>query len=451
MSMLRSNQLCAAVCFSFLVIHVCLLGWSATRHSATLDEPAHLVAGLAHWKFQRFDVYAVNPPLIHWCAAAPVIAIGYNEDWASLADTPGSRHEFALGTDFVRVNGPRTLELLTYARWACIPFSLIGGLFCFLLSSDVWKNQLAGVLSLYLWCFDPNIMAHAEIVGCDCAATSLGLGAAYGYWRWLHGRTWCSAIFAGFVLGLCIATKTTWLVLLGVWPLLWILSFMFNACDSKGFSRSLGFKHEAALQMASILIISIYVVNLCYAFTGCCPRLGSFSFVSRALSGGLSADGMSGNIFESSFLRSVPLPFPEAFITGVDLQLRDFEAFPEPSYLCGRFSRSGWWYYYLVGFGVKLTHGLQVLVFIALFVTVSSIFRRVMIGSRGVLQEVFKLMFLLVPTVVVVSLASSQTGINHHFRYVLPSIGFLLVLSGGAASCLPWWQVNSNEARTQAN
>lgn len=55
--------------------HIALLAWSAARHSATLNEPAHLVAGLSHWKFGRFDLYRVNPPLVRMVAAIPITIV----------------------------------------------------------------------------------------------------------------------------------------------------------------------------------------------------------------------------------------------------------------------------------------------------------------------------------------------------------------------------------------
>ncbi|MDQ3331009.1 MAG: hypothetical protein M3552_10190, partial [Planctomycetota bacterium] len=117
---------------ALLAVHAGLLAYGATRHSPTLNEPGHLVAGLAMWEFGRFEVYRVNPPLTRLVAALPILAAGYEMDWSRFYDGPGARPEFALGEDFVKANGERSIWLFTIARWACIPFSLIGGVFCFL-------------------------------------------------------------------------------------------------------------------------------------------------------------------------------------------------------------------------------------------------------------------------------------------------------------------------------
>ncbi|MGC1272603.1 MAG: hypothetical protein WBC44_02760 [Planctomycetaceae bacterium] len=127
---------------TLLAIHAGLLAYGATRHSPTLNEPGHLVAGLAMWEFGRFEVYRVNPPLTRLIAALPVLAAGYEMDWRRFYEGSGARPEFALGADFIKANGERAIWLFTIARWACIPISLLGGTFCFL-----WGRELYGTLA----------------------------------------------------------------------------------------------------------------------------------------------------------------------------------------------------------------------------------------------------------------------------------------------------------------
>jgi len=63
---------CAVI--TLLATHAGLLGWGAYRHSPTLNEPAHLAAGIATGRFGRFDLYQQNPPLVRALAALPVLA-----------------------------------------------------------------------------------------------------------------------------------------------------------------------------------------------------------------------------------------------------------------------------------------------------------------------------------------------------------------------------------------
>jgi hypothetical protein len=179
-----------------LAIHTLLLGYSAYVHSPTLNEPAHLVAGLSHWTFGRFELYRVNPPLVRMVAALPVIAVGYNEDWSGFDDGLGARPEMAMGETLVKVNGERSCFLFMIARWACIPFSWLGAIVCYLWARDLYGRP-AGVMACTVWCFEPNILAHASLITSDAAAAALGALACYTFWQWLKSPSWRLAIFAG--------------------------------------------------------------------------------------------------------------------------------------------------------------------------------------------------------------------------------------------------------------
>ena len=157
-----------------LTVHAGLLAYSARVHSPTLIEPAHLAAGISHWQFGRFELYRVNPPLVRMLAALPALAAGARTDWSNFYEGPGARPVFTIGDDFVAANRGRTIWLMTLARWACIPLSLIGGVVCYL-----WADRLYGrrpaLLALALWCFSPNILAHASLITADLGATALGI------------------------------------------------------------------------------------------------------------------------------------------------------------------------------------------------------------------------------------------------------------------------------------
>ncbi|MDQ3332691.1 MAG: glycosyltransferase family 39 protein, partial [Planctomycetota bacterium] len=311
-----------------LSIHAGLLAYAATRHSPTLNEPGHLVAGLSYWEFGRFEVYRVNPPLTRLVAALPVLAAGYEMDWSRFHDGPGARPEFALGEDFVKANGERSIWLFTIARWACIPISVIGGIFSFLWGRELY-GAAAGLVSLALWCTDPNILAHAELITPDAAATTFGVGAGYTFWRWLKQPTWSRAGVAGLLLGFAEFSKMSWLLLFGLWPVLWIIWQASGGRQPAGAS-----KRQQFFQLAATLLLGLYVLNLGYVFDGSFTQLKKFTFVSETLAGEeLAGDG--GNRFADSWLGELPVPLPEQYLLGFDSQKRDFEDYGQPSYLRG--------------------------------------------------------------------------------------------------------------------
>ena len=432
-------QLFAVV--GLLATHAGLLAYSATRHSPTMLEPAFLAAGLSHWQFGRFELYRVNPPLVRMVAALPVLAIGCQTDWSRFHDGPGCRAEFPVGEDFIKANGQSSIPLFFYARWACIPFSLIGGWFAYCWANDLYGHG-AGLLTLTLWCFEPNLLAHAELITPDAACTSFGIAAGYCFWRWLKEPSWRRAVFAGVFLGLAELAKMSWLILFGLWPALWLAWLWLAPCSGDGeesadvsgkpcdsvyrsdvaierFRPSLPAQTRFSVQFAQLamaLLIAVYLLNFGYAFNGSFTRLRDFKFVSRLMTG-LDKPGEPGNRFQGGWLGQVPIPVPKDYVLGFDTQKKDFEDFSQPSYLRGEWKHGGWWYYYLYGLLVKVPCGTLVL-----------------LGSIGLWSKgrpgFRNLMVLLTPAMCLLILVSSQTAFNHHLRYVFPCIGFALILLG---------------------
>ena len=120
-----------------LCVHVLLLVWSASIHSPTNGEVPALSAGIYHWQEGRFDLFRVNPPLIRMVAAIPVLFCEPKTDWSLNRDRLTNRDEFPVGVEFIRLNGENSFYYFALARLACIPFSLLGALVCFLLAREL--------------------------------------------------------------------------------------------------------------------------------------------------------------------------------------------------------------------------------------------------------------------------------------------------------------------------
>ena len=460
---------------AILLTQAGLLAYSATRHSPTMLEPAQLAAGLSNWQFGRFELFRVNPPLVRMIAAAPVLAVGCETDWSSFYDSPGARPEFAVGADLIAANGERSIWLFTIARWACIPLATLGGLFCFGWSRELWRSNLAGLLTLAMWCFDPNVLAHGELITTDAAAASFGVGAAYLFWRWLKRPTWSRAGAAGLVLGLAQLSKMSWLFLFGLWPVLFCLAWFTSRTRLNGRDRRRAEEAggptssatgdpngqtiteqgrpsppaAAAAQLGAILVIALYILNLGYGFDGSFTRLGDYTFISRRLTGN-DQSGTPGNRFISTWLAAVPAPLPKQYLLGLDTQQHDFEDYGQPSYLRGEWKDGGWWYYYLYGLWVKAPHGTQLLFLTAVALCLVDLFRRQQraepvsdasptepaLRETAVLPLHLTMSCLVLPPVILFVLVSAQLEFNHHLRYVLPCAGFAFVLIGRLAR--PW-------------
>ena len=175
-------------------------------------------------------------------------------------------------------------------------------------------------------------------------------------------------------------------------------------------------------QLATILFVGLYVLNMAYLFDGTFRPLGKYVFISRLfcgheVTGNNETTPDSGNRFAGSWLGAIPVPLPADFVQGVDTQRLDFER-GLPSYLRGQWADHGWWYYYLYVLAVKMPLGTWCLVVLAIG---SSIF------CRGYSASWRDEMLVLVPFVVILAAVSSQTGFSVHSRYIIPALPFLFV------------------------
>lgn len=398
---------------ALMLVHTALLAWSAWQHSPTNDEIAYLPAGISHWQFGRFELAAVNPPLTRLLAAIPVLFASPKTDWAN----DERRHEptFAhlVGHDFVMANGSRSPWLFTLARWACIPLSLFGLWICYRWAQELYGG-LAGLVSGALWCFCPNILAHAQVITPDVGGATFAVCAAYTFWRWTRMMNWPRAILAGLALGIAQLARTTLVILFPLWVLITFVDVATNARrDGKSTWR------RTTSQLLAIYAIALFVLNDGYLFSGTGRRLGDFRFISRSLAGAAAEQADAGNRFEGSLLNEVPVPLPADYVLGIDAQKRQFEMpWTSRSYLRGHWRDGGWWYYYLYGFTVKVPIGTLVLLVIA---SASCVI------NRSVQSDWRSTLCILLPPLIILAVVSSQTGFSRHFRYVLSSFPFLFV------------------------
>lgn len=389
-----------------LFVHASILSYGAFKNAPTYDEVGHMVAGLSHWRFAEFDLYRVNPPLVRLLATAPVLFIPHQEDWQDWDQGGLSRQEFSIGRQFIKANGEHSVLLFSVARLACIPFSCIGAWCCHILATRLYGVP-SGNLAFVLWCFSPTVLGHAQLMTPDVPASALGLLAAIQFVRWRNSLGWVDSFLCGLATGLAMSAKSTWIVLLP-----FILGYCF--AERLAVRTGRGLLGLAFAQGVVIVVAALWVVGVFYAGHGLFERLGQLSFRSELFTGITAQDTVTiGNRFKNHWLGSLPSVLPSDYVVGIDQQRMDFE-YTKPGYLAGQWKQGGWWYYYLYAACVKIPVGYLALAMLGLVTA-----RRTTADELAIVS-LFVLLALLV---------SSQTGISNHFRYILPALPLLFVLS----------------------
>ncbi len=444
----------AIVIVLLLALHYALAADSLRRENPTVDEIAHLPAGISYWQKGTFKLYHHNPPLTKLIAALPVLWANPITDELYNLQAWAAERQSVFGEFFAFLNAPRYFEMMTLGRMVMPLFSAFGGVFIYLWSSRLY-GRAGGLLSLALWCVCPNVLAHARLITSDAAGAAISLAATYVFWRYLREPSWKWTIIAGIALGIAQLTKFSAVLLYAYWPMLWVMRIVIER-DWVGFWRLL---LKAAGQGAAVVVLSVLVINVGYGFEGVGKPLGSFEFASESLTRPItsaeltkgrpsSANGLLAlawqhriNKFRGTFLGTIPTPLPSQYLLGFDDQRLETEGIPMrwvkpdapadertgyPVYLDGTLRRSGWWYYYLACLVYKVPEGTWLLVALsgAALIAVKR--------SRAAWFDEFTV--LVFPAIVLFAM-SFLTDINLGLRYVLPVFPFVFV---GVGKVVPW-------------
>ncbi len=137
----------------------------------TVDEVGNLTAGLAYLNWGEYGLYNVNPPLPKILAALPVALMRPDTDMIRLTAAPGHRPEWDIGDFFARANKERYHTFVVAARLAGLVWSLLGALLVYRWAATL-GGRAGGLLALAVWCFEPNVVAHAHLIMADLAGAA---------------------------------------------------------------------------------------------------------------------------------------------------------------------------------------------------------------------------------------------------------------------------------------
>ena len=395
--------------------------WSSSTHSPTIDEAAHLPAGISHWELGRFELYSVNPPLADMLAALPTRYTRPNMDWSSYQVHSHLRSEIAVGRDFLRANSCTALRHFVIGRLILCGFALLGMAVC-------WKYTKVAVpdgkpwFPATLFVLSPTFLAFAPVITPDVAAAALGCLAVHRFRLFLLDVSSTNTAWLGITTGLALATKFTWCLVFPLTAVVVLPVWRWVGNECRTVLRDV-------LHLCIASAIAIWVVNLTYGFDQTLTPLGEIEFVSSTF-GGEELGESTGNRFRETAIGRVPVPLPKLYLQGIDVQKRDFER-GYRSYLMGEWRHGGWWYYYLVAMAVKIPHATQILFLVATI----SLLRRT--TTREQWREY---LLLLTPPTLIIALVSSQTGFNHHMRYILPAFPFLYIFTARVWSLGKLWR-----------
>ncbi len=407
-----------AILLIFAVLLLAQTILSVREKSSTFDEIYHLPAGYLALKYGDYSLNPAHPPLVEMLGALPLLFVEVKmpprgEPLTSIQDLSRFLYQ--------RNDADRLLFL---GRAAVLPLTLLLGLIVFL-----WTKRLFGrgaaVFALLLFSFEPNILAHAPLVTTDMGAACFIFLTLYSFYRLAHRVSIFHVALAGLSLGLALVAKFSTLQLLPILLPLGIGVVLAHHTMEMRLPGRIGPSVEGRPKKFLVLLLALLGMGLVAYVTIWMPF--RFRFEGVALPGQAFQAPWDQVWPDNPAIRRVvwwmkdAKVLPEAYLFGLSVVPPSLK---RPYYfLMGQRSTQGWWYYFIVTFGLK-TPLPFLLLLLAVPVAVRPLWRK----------DPVAVLSLLIPVLIYFGIASvSRLNIGH--RHILPIYPFLFVLAG---ALVPW-------------
>ena len=414
---MRTRRRTVALTVGLLVAVFALLAvTSMWGKSATFDEGFYLAGGYSYWRTGDPTMANwFNPVLGPMIVGAPLLTMDLEEP----QETPGwPDNVLSYASAFLYDNRSGTAAILHRGRLPVIALGLLLLLGVFLWSRELFGNA-AGLLSLLLCVFSPNILAHSRLATTDLPLTVALFWATFLFHRQLRRPSLTTAVTTGLLLGSALAIKVSALLVLPGWAVLWLLYEVRPAHRESGDSARKADRGPAARVVVAagrplvIAVFALLVVAVVYRF----------DFHRQAMRSVELQEGAPINFQSASltlFQKVSPwLPLPTGYLQSVRVFL-DTARNGHPGFLFGQVRTSGWWYFFPVVWALKTPVGTLLLVLTAVALAPWSARPR------------WTAEILTVPSLFLAGCMTSSVNIG--FRHILPIVPFLLVMVGSLAT-----------------
>ncbi len=321
-----------------LLLLIFALGMAqVVRASITFDEGPHLAVGYATLRTGdlRLQPVHIHPPLANVLAAAPLL---FQNDLVDPTSVDGWEiASLSAVTDAVVWSYPAPRRIATAGR---VPIMLVAVLTGALVYR--WAHDLggigAGLGALFIYTFDPNILAHGALITTDTVTVFLSIATLYALSRYMHPTPRAAPhpftrplalVSTGILLGLAQLAKVSALSLVPVTGLVLLIYTWFE--------------HRTLRS-----IVGPALARFCAVF-------GIAAFVVWA-----------GYGFDIGRIEGWPIPLPAATHIAIFRSLRMHYVLGHPTYALGKVSSQGWAWYFPLAFAVKTPLPILLLAAIAL-------------------------------------------------------------------------------------
>jgi Dolichyl-phosphate-mannose-protein mannosyltransferase len=387
----------------------------AVRTSATFDEPAHTVAGHQYWRCGDFGINPEHPPLLKLLATASLnFRASLNESRADCGTRLVPKAEAdGLGGEFLTGNGVDSI--LIPARLSVGLLSLLLAVLVFTATREMFGKWEA-VVALAILAFEPNLIAHGALITTDMALTATAFGAAFALYRYAKSPMWARFLLVGLAFGLMLAAKHSAVIFIAIFLSVFLMDAVFYRQSEISLPKII-VRRVAAF--AGFFLIGLILLWAFYGFRYYALPNASENIVS--VDEYIKTNGRP-EMIESTPAKMVTTAnklriFPESYILG----LADIVATGSRNVtIFDKDYPTGQWFYFPVGFAVKSSIALLLLLPFGL---IFPFFEK---------EKRREMLFILAPPLVFFALALTSK-LNIGVRHILPVYAFFTVAAAVGA------------------
>ena len=422
----------------FLVVLYWGMGVSSqVEKSTTVDEIVHLTSGYAYWLTGDYRLHPENGILPQRWAALPLLIGEYR---LPTRDQPSwwKSNAWTIGEQFFHSEGNDLDAMLLQGRAMIALLGLGLGLVVYGWSRSLFGSA-GGMISLLLYTFCPNLLAHGSLITSDMAIALTLTASMWCLWRLLHRVSWQGVLGTGLVMGLLFVSKMSAVLILPMALLLLVvrLGAKQPLLAELGHSRRVERPATklavfAGAGLALVLIVAVVIWGF-YGF-----RYSAFNVYEpgRDRLGGewetiVSETGSIGKMVELAREHRV---LPEAYLFGFATVIQNAQA--RVTFLNGEHGLTGWWNFFPYALLVKTPVPALILLAVAMIGAAlhfrSESERRACAEWVLLVEGCYQTAPLWVLLVVYWAFAlSSNLNIGH--RHLLPTYPAMFILAGAAS------------------
>ena len=374
--------------------------------SMTYDEPVYIAAGYSYWETRDDRMNGEHPPLLKMLIALPLLSLGLTVPTDDRSWRDGDQSVFAQA--LLSRHGGNVERILFRSRLSIVFIGILLALFVRTWAAELWSAE-AGLAALMLFVFEPNTLAHSRLATLDLGLTAFTFISMFYVWKWLRTGRAIYGILASVALGFSLLSKEAALAFLP------IFLGQFIVDDVAALRNNLPRYVHPLKGFLQVLAGGVVVVIMVYAVAFHWHPLLRIGGEHRTVDKVLALMPALKGAVQTQIValgQRIWVPDVDKYVEGL-LNQRRHVIEGHASFLMGRHSLHGWWYYYPIAFLIKTPLPILLLVII----------RLVLLAAIPMADGEYMIVFPIIGMMILACFDTADLGL----RQILPLYPFLFV------------------------